>query len=90
MLPPDGFRRTPRISDSRLQHTISYRLPAISCQLCPLRAVSRRWTGRGYGVARPPSAAVGIPVTVGVGVPVGVAAAVALGVGVGVGGLTTS
>jgi hypothetical protein len=88
MLPPDGFRRTPRISDSRLQHTISYRLPAISCQLCPLRAGCRRWTGRGYGVARPPGAAVGIPVTVGVGVPVGVAAAVALGVGVG--GLTTS
>jgi len=84
MLPPDGFRRTPRISDSRLQHTISYRLPAISCQLCPLRAGCRRWTGRGDGVARPPGAAVGVPVSVGVGV----AAAVALGVGVG--GLTTS
>jgi hypothetical protein len=89
MLPPDGFPANTKDQRSRLQHTISYRLPAISCQLCPLRGGAPALDeARGDGVARPPGVAVGGKVAVRVGVAVGVAVAVALGVGVG--GLTTS
>ncbi|PYV52588.1 MAG: hypothetical protein DMG98_23780 [Acidobacteria bacterium] len=72
MLLPDGFRRAPRISDSRLQHTISYRLPAISC--APYGRGASVGRGRGDGVARSPGVAVGVPISVGVGVAVGVGA----------------
>ena len=72
MLPPDGFRRTPRISDPdyNTRSATDYQLLAVSC--APYGRGASVGRGRGDGVARSPGIAVGVPVSVGVGVAVGV------------------